>query len=332
MSEAKNNLYPCISIIVPTKNNENCIENCMKSLVNLEYPKERYEITVVDGHSKDRTVEIAQRYGARVIEQQGKGYNGAWNNGIQLAEGEYIAFTDADCTVDRNWLKSSLRYFQHDKVAAVGGPNLVPDYANPFTRAIEFVSLQSPYASKFETETEVEFLAGCNCIYKASLVRHFFPLPEMSGSGDTLLSYRIREAGLKLLSAPDAIVWHNRHYSTVKSFFKKMVYNGKDEVQLSRFRGMSKPLHKLEGFSLPILLSLAIILYFISKPALLAGIGLAITLLLFFSMKCLWQTRSLAIARYVPLVIIIEALGYSLGYLREKFGPNPNPDEQARKG
>ena len=51
--------HPFVSIAVLTKNNEPVIEDCLKSLVALDYPDESYEIIVVDGHSTDRTPEIA---------------------------------------------------------------------------------------------------------------------------------------------------------------------------------------------------------------------------------------------------------------------------------
>ena len=52
-----------VSIIIPTKNNGDILEKCLASIQNLDYPKDRYEVIIVDGHSTDDTVEIAEKYG-----------------------------------------------------------------------------------------------------------------------------------------------------------------------------------------------------------------------------------------------------------------------------
>ncbi len=56
-----------VSIIIPTKNNGDILEKCLASIQNLDYPKDRYEVIVVDGHSTDDTVEIAEKYGCKVV-------------------------------------------------------------------------------------------------------------------------------------------------------------------------------------------------------------------------------------------------------------------------
>lgn len=93
--------YPFVSILIPTRNNEGDIERCLRSLNSLDYPKDRYEAIVVDGHSTDRTVDIAKSLNAKVVYDLGggKGRVHGLNAGIDCAEGDYIAFTDADCAV-----------------------------------------------------------------------------------------------------------------------------------------------------------------------------------------------------------------------------------------
>lgn len=324
---------PFISVVVLTRNNESVITDCLKSLVALDYPADRYEIIVVDGHSQDKTPEIAREYGARVLSDEGKSKAGAYNVVIQAVRGEYIAFTDADCTVDRNWLRNLLKYFRDETIAGVGGPNIAPPTAPPLVKAIEWVSYQSPLAIKFnKAEVSVENIAGCNSIYLTGLIRDLFPLPETSAGEEAILNYRVRSKNLKLIAAPDAIVWHNRHYRSFITFLKRMLLYGKATVQVARLcKELDKPLHRIEGFSAPLALLLIIALYFLSKPALLASLGIGAAVLIFFWAKCWWQTRSFAVARLVPPVIIIQALGYSLGYTKEAFFPgrivreeNPN--------
>ncbi|MCE7740888.1 MAG: glycosyltransferase [Candidatus Heimdallarchaeota archaeon] len=90
---------PFVSIIVPTLEEEVNIRKCLTSLTKLNYP--HYEIIVVDGGSKDKTVEIARSYGVNVIVDEnlptgwiGKSYG--CHVGYQEAQGEVLLFTDAD--------------------------------------------------------------------------------------------------------------------------------------------------------------------------------------------------------------------------------------------
>jgi len=54
--------YPFVSVIVPVYNGEKTIAECVKSLLSQDYPKDRYEIIIVDNNSKDQTAEIIKKY------------------------------------------------------------------------------------------------------------------------------------------------------------------------------------------------------------------------------------------------------------------------------
>jgi glycosyltransferase involved in cell wall biosynthesis len=98
--------FPKVSIIIPTRNEEKNIENCLESLKNLDYPD--FEILVVD-NSTDTTKEIAKKY-ATVIEEPKRpdnwiGKSWACHIGQQNATGEVYLFTDADTVHTPNSLK-----------------------------------------------------------------------------------------------------------------------------------------------------------------------------------------------------------------------------------
>jgi cellulose synthase/poly-beta-1,6-N-acetylglucosamine synthase-like glycosyltransferase len=290
----------------------------MRSLTDLDYPKDRYEVIVVDARSRDKTPEIAVRYGARVLVDEGKGRSIALNLGVQFSKGDYVAFTDADCSPERSWLRRLLEHFSSQEVAGVGGPNIVPKEGNPFSRAVEFVSLQSPYAKKFDAEGEVETIAGCNSMYDAEILKKFMPLPQIGYYEDTLLNYRIRKAGFKILSAPNAIVWHYRHYSGPRSFFRQMLMQGAGEIQGTRLeRGLKNTLHRLEGFSVPLFVVVFLFLLFVGVKALIAFLLFVVCVLAILSVRCLIETRSFRVTSWVPLVAIIEGAGYSSGFIKE---------------
>lgn len=87
---------PKVSFIMPTLNAEALLDNCLASIARQTYPAERYEIILADAHSKDRTREIAARYGAIVLDDNGKNMEEGKRLALRQATGEYIVFVDAD--------------------------------------------------------------------------------------------------------------------------------------------------------------------------------------------------------------------------------------------
>jgi succinoglycan biosynthesis protein ExoA len=304
---------------VPTKNNEKNIGNCLKSLASLDYPKDRYEIIISDGHSSDGTVAIARGYDATVLEDNGCCRASGCNVGYEKSKGEFVAFTDADCMVDEKWLKNGLKYFRDMGVAGVGGPNLPPRSAPNLTRAVHVVSLLSPLAIDFNSVHEVRSLAGCNAIYRKSLLAQSFPLPETKAAEDTLLNFKIVEAGSKLLSAPDVIVWHDRHYKTRGSLFKQMMLYGKANAQINRIApGILMPLQRFEALFLPIFSALFIVLgiYNLNILFLTLGFSAFIFIAVIFG-RVFSITKSIKVAWLGPQALFLYISGFSIGYIKE---------------
>src|SRR5438874_7551620 len=90
------NQWPLVSFIIPTLNAEGLLARCLSSIARQTYPRSRYEILVADAHSKDRTREIAQKYGAIVLDDEGKNMEEGKRLALRHAKGDYIVFIDAD--------------------------------------------------------------------------------------------------------------------------------------------------------------------------------------------------------------------------------------------
>lgn len=95
-----------LSVIIPTLNEEKNIEMCLKSALNQDFPREKYEIIVSDGGSKDKTVQIARKYADKVLVTKSKGVWYGRNYGAKFAKGKYLVFIDADTDLDSNYLKT----------------------------------------------------------------------------------------------------------------------------------------------------------------------------------------------------------------------------------
>ncbi len=87
---------PRVSFIMPTLNAEALLDNVLASIARQTYPRDRIEIILADAHSQDGTRAIAQKYGALVLDDNGKNMEEGKRLALQHATGEYIVFVDAD--------------------------------------------------------------------------------------------------------------------------------------------------------------------------------------------------------------------------------------------
>ena len=118
------------SIIVSARNEERHISSLLDSLLLLEYPKDHYEIIVVNDRSTDATQKILEEYSRRtdtlrIVTITGNttdmpNKKNALRNAIAVSRNEILAFTDADCIVPAGWLRELSKQFT-DSVGAVAG-------------------------------------------------------------------------------------------------------------------------------------------------------------------------------------------------------------------
>jgi poly-beta-1,6-N-acetyl-D-glucosamine synthase len=118
-----------ISIILPVRNEEKNIAVCLESLDGLNYPKELFEIILVNDHSTDRTKAIAEQFSKLIPNLHlldnlpgSEGKKSAITLGIQSAKGNFIATTDGDCIVPEKWLLNIAEEFEKRDAVFIAGP------------------------------------------------------------------------------------------------------------------------------------------------------------------------------------------------------------------
>lgn len=220
--------YPQVSVVVCAYNAERTMDSCLASLEHLNYPN--YEVIVVNDGSKDRTLEITQRYDyVRIINQENKGLSVARNVGIATANGEIVAFTDSDCVADPDWLSYLVAKFLASDCQAVGGPNLSPP-EDAFIPACVAVSPGKPTHVLLSDEV-AEHIAGCNMAFRREALQEisgFDPIFHAAGD-DVDLCWRLQDKGYTIGFSPAAVVWHFRR-NTVAAYLKQQQGYGKAEA------------------------------------------------------------------------------------------------------
>jgi glycosyltransferase involved in cell wall biosynthesis len=87
---------PFVSFIMPTLNVGAILDRCLASIARQTYPRDRYEIILADAHSTDSTREIAKKYGAIVLDDNGKNMEEGKRLALEKSRGQYIISVDSD--------------------------------------------------------------------------------------------------------------------------------------------------------------------------------------------------------------------------------------------
>jgi glycosyltransferase involved in cell wall biosynthesis len=316
---------PFVSIVIPVRNEERILGQCLESLAALDYPPDRLEVIVADSLSSDRSRSIAEEYGAKVVSNPRQTVVSGRNRGFQAARGEFIAFTDADCVVSRHWLRAALGPFVPG-VAGVGGVTLFPKEASAFQKAVNVLFLMAGFAGATAhrqsagATIEVADIPGCNAIYRRSALDLVMPLDEdLLTAEDVWLNWMLRQQGFRHLLADNMVLWHHRR-SRPASFMRQMYRFAIGRLQVGRRSpGLLGPLHVLAGLSVPlaaVALALAVRygLLWLAGGALLAGGAGACAMGVLY-------TGSLEAGCAVPMVVALFLASWSCGFLRELLAP-----------
>jgi len=223
---------PLVSVVVCAANAAVTLPACLRSLHQLDYP--RVELIVVDDGSSDETAAIARRDdGVRLLCQSHRGLAAARNAGVRAARGEIVAFTDADCVVERNWLRHLVATMLADGLAVCGGPN--HSLATTRLGAAAIAAAPGAPAPVLLGARRAEHLPGCNLAMRR---RELLQLggfdPQFCAAGDDVdICWRAQASGLALGYQPAAVVWHQRR-TTLSGYFAQQRGYGKAEALLSR--------------------------------------------------------------------------------------------------
>nr|WP_307989702.1 glycosyltransferase [uncultured Niameybacter sp.] len=227
--------YPMVSIMVPAHNEGIVIVRTVESLLALNYPKDRYEIIVINDNSTDNSEELLanlqKRYPGRnlhIINTDavigGKGKSNALNIGFESCKGEYIAIYDADNTPEKNallYLVSEI--VQNPKLGAVVGKfrtrnknvNLLTRFINIETLSFQWMA-QAGRWQLFKLCT----IPGTNFIMRRSIIEAIGGWDVKAIAEDTEISFRIYKMGYLIKFLPQAVTWEQEP-QTLKVWFKQ---------------------------------------------------------------------------------------------------------------
>ena len=208
-----NEKLPKVSIIVSAYNEEKKIADSIESLKAIDYPKDLYEVIILNDGSKDKTSDVAARYadGKNIIfidNKKNKGKAACLNQGISLAKGTYIACMDADSVVPKDILKKIVPYFDDNEIGAVTVSVEVKN-ANNFLQKIiqlEYLLGLSLFLKVFSSFNCIHVTPGPFSVYRKALLDKIGGFDANNITEDLEIAYRIHKSGYKIANCMNTSV------------------------------------------------------------------------------------------------------------------------------
>lgn len=183
---------PAISVVVPFFDSERYIGACVESLRNQQGLEGSYELIFVNNRSTDASASIvAQAPEIVVLEAETPGAYAARNVGVRRAQAPLIAFTDADCTVDRDWLRSIQQAMRDPSIAILVGHFRYPARASLGLRLLgAYENAKAEYVIDRRPPAQ-QFAYANNMAVRASVFEELGLFREWKRAADTELLHRL---------------------------------------------------------------------------------------------------------------------------------------------
>lgn len=233
---------PFVSFIIPTLNAEKHVEKCLNSIRSQNYPRESYEVVVIDGGSQDKTVQIARRFGAKILKNSHKDAESGKAIGIRAAQGEVIALLDADNQLaSTDWLSRVIKplsqnhelfgvesnYFVKKDDSLINQYCMLLHIADPFARflAPKLKAIKKSNYLEFQIDPTFPYPLGANgFLWRRSVIE---VVGEVNGKfEESDFSARALKKGFtKFARVPGVGIYHD-HVRTIRDFLGKRLKIG----------------------------------------------------------------------------------------------------------
>jgi cellulose synthase/poly-beta-1,6-N-acetylglucosamine synthase-like glycosyltransferase len=316
--------FPKVSIIVASYNNQETIRQCLESILALDYPAGSFEIIVMDGCSKDETVELAQKYPVKVISIR-LNCPAAYNYAMKIVSNPILGFIDSDAKVEQNWLRLLVPHLKEPQVAGVSGSIDTWNKDNPWAKSIGY-EIRNRYSRIGKYTGRI---ATMNLLLKKTVIEEAGGWDEnLPSQYDTDLGFRVSSRGYRIAYEPKAVCYHfNR--PTLRKYYRQQLQYGKNTLRLYFKHGHLAKGDEITDFGMnvqPILLltlfvSFLIGLFPVLRPLwFLSGIILAFMLVYFVysaaKIAAKFQDR---VAYRLVVLYFVRAFAWFMGALTTTF-------------
>ncbi len=218
---------PFLSVIIPVLNAEKTIAQCLTAIEQQDYPNDRYEVIAVDNGSTDDTIAILNTHPQIKFIQDSQRRSPAYarNAGIKKARGEILAFLDADCRANPDWLSKIASAFSDPSIGAVGGEILAWE---PKTLVERYQAYRKILSIEYIKATPFgSFPVTANAAYRARVFQEIGSFhPDLPATEDLEFARRMRrETRFTIQMCEQAVVYH-KNRQDIPSLWAQQHRNG----------------------------------------------------------------------------------------------------------
>ena len=199
-----------VSVIIPVLNN---LEELTKTLAALEkqtYPKQLYEVIVVDNGSKqDLSTVVSQFKQAKLTYESQPGSYIARNQGISIAQGEILAFTDSDCIPASDWLAQGVAQLRSIENCGLVAGKINFSYQNPQQPTIVELYDSSTFLNQKKYIEQLHYGATANLFTTKTVVKNVGNFnSSLKSGGDKEWGQRVHQHGYRLVYSANTCITH----------------------------------------------------------------------------------------------------------------------------
>jgi glycosyltransferase involved in cell wall biosynthesis len=319
------------SIIVASYNRQEEISDLVQSFEDLQFPKDSFELIIVDDGSTDDTYAYldsyikSAEYNIKFVAQKNKGPGAARNLGMEHARGQFFIFIDSDCTVSPNWLSEIDKELKATQADAFGGPDSYRQDFPPLLKAINYTmtsflttgGLRGKKGKKLARFYPRSFNMGLS----RQLSEQIGGFGSLRHGQDIEFSHRILKSNAKVVFVENAPVFHKRR-TNIRRFYRQVYNWGIARINLYKIdKGMLEPLH-----AIPALLTILTLIIICLAPfirlffyILISGIIIAVMVCIYSMTDSIRVYKEFKPALFIPLILPAQIYGYGLGFINNFF-------------
>ncbi|MBI2107056.1 glycosyltransferase family 2 protein [Candidatus Woesearchaeota archaeon] len=200
--------YPLVTIAIPAWNEEKSIVSTLECILNLDYPKDKMQIIVIDDNSKDDTFAVTKKFISKnkniqlLRHNNNKGKAGAMNTALRYAKGEFFWVYDADSYASKELLKNLVcKFYEEDneKVGAVVAITLIKNHGNWVEKMQRLEYVMTAFMRKLTGSTDTLHTTNALSLFRTKVIRSINGFDEGNLTEDFEIAMRMRSRGYRIV-------------------------------------------------------------------------------------------------------------------------------------
>jgi len=287
---------PFVSIVIPLFNEEQYVGDCISALKAQDYPRDKYEIIVIDNGSTDCSCDIVRGFDVALFSLPNVKVGEVRNFGVAKSHGEIVVFIDSDCVAYKEWLTDGVKELEN--FDAVGGLVMLRD---------EPSWIERNWILKSSRDYKYQNTFSGACIF---VKRNVFDAVggfdiHLNSAEDSALTETLKNSGYKIAINPKLNVVHLGYPVTISDFINRQKWHSADYAKHLHSIVKDKTMFLVVMFSMSLIM-LMIALVLMNKMLISLSLLLLVLIPLVFSIKRVLRYKGISAGSDIFSVYLVD--------------------------